>query len=133
MIRRPPRSTRTDTLCPYTTLFRSHEYPCAARQGEQLLDRLVQRARVAAREIATGSAVVGHEQRVADERRITDDIGHAGRGVARGMDGARLDVADLEGIPLVEQVVDRAAIGRNAGNGVGQLADEILPTGRAGV
>src|SRR3546814_2401125 len=24
MIRRPPRSTRTDTLCPYTTLFRSN-------------------------------------------------------------------------------------------------------------
>src|SRR3546814_1863477 len=23
MLRRPPRSTRTDTLCPYTTLFRS--------------------------------------------------------------------------------------------------------------
>src|SRR3546814_2661089 len=23
MIRRPPKSTRTDTLCPYTTLFRS--------------------------------------------------------------------------------------------------------------
>src|SRR3546814_4257947 len=28
MIRRPPRSTRTDTLFPYTTLFRSE---CAAR------------------------------------------------------------------------------------------------------
>src|SRR3546814_768127 len=29
MIRRPPRSTRTDTLCPYTTLFRSrgHQHP----------------------------------------------------------------------------------------------------------
>src|SRR3546814_11639969 len=25
MIRRPPRSTRTDTLVPYTTLFRAHE------------------------------------------------------------------------------------------------------------
>src|SRR3546814_7818608 len=25
MIRRPPRSTRTDTLCPYTPLFRSHD------------------------------------------------------------------------------------------------------------
>src|SRR3546814_2867968 len=25
MTRRPPRSTRTDTLFPYTTLFRSHE------------------------------------------------------------------------------------------------------------
>src|SRR3546814_3639724 len=29
MIRRPPRSTRTDTLFPYTTLFRSHRRePC---------------------------------------------------------------------------------------------------------
>src|SRR3546814_19761361 len=26
MIRRPPRSTRTDTLFPYTTLFRSADY-----------------------------------------------------------------------------------------------------------
>src|SRR3546814_16693963 len=26
MIRRPPRSTRTDTLFPYTTLFRSRTY-----------------------------------------------------------------------------------------------------------
>src|SRR3546814_13988048 len=30
MIRRPPRSTRTDTLFPYTTLFRS---PAAAGEG----------------------------------------------------------------------------------------------------
>src|SRR3546814_10312344 len=30
MIRRPPRSTRTDTLSPYTTLFRSG-YPPVAR------------------------------------------------------------------------------------------------------
>src|SRR3546814_14266230 len=27
MIRRPPRSTRTDTLFPYTTLFRSYRRP----------------------------------------------------------------------------------------------------------
>src|SRR3546814_9269106 len=27
MIRRPPRSTRTDTLFPYTTLFRSNNFP----------------------------------------------------------------------------------------------------------
>src|SRR3546814_6802640 len=36
MIRRPPRSTRTDTLFPYTTLFRSlgrqQPFPDAARQ-----------------------------------------------------------------------------------------------------
>src|SRR3546814_4035114 len=28
MIRRPPRSTRTDTLFPYTTLFRAHQSKC---------------------------------------------------------------------------------------------------------
>src|SRR3546814_5472625 len=33
MIRRPPRSTRTDTLFPYTTLFRSH--PCLAAERAQ--------------------------------------------------------------------------------------------------
>src|SRR3546814_18238130 len=41
MIRRPPRSTRTDTLFPYTTLFRSNgraHRPCASertRRGRQ--------------------------------------------------------------------------------------------------
>src|SRR3546814_3192116 len=30
MIRRPPRSTRTDTLFPYTTLFRSQDDPAPA-------------------------------------------------------------------------------------------------------
>src|SRR3546814_11406861 len=32
MIRRPPRSTRTDTLFPYTTLFRSNNMVNAARE-----------------------------------------------------------------------------------------------------
>src|SRR3546814_10411835 len=31
MMRRPPRSTRTDTLFPYTTLFRSMDEPFSAR------------------------------------------------------------------------------------------------------
>src|SRR3546814_9271966 len=35
MIRRPPRSTRTDTLFPYTTLFRSIEHVEAAARGAQ--------------------------------------------------------------------------------------------------
>src|SRR3546814_7871919 len=33
MIRRPPRSTRTDTLFPYTTLFRSQFAPAKGRIG----------------------------------------------------------------------------------------------------
>src|SRR3546814_18480176 len=35
MIRRPPRSTRTDTLFPYTTLFRSHLF-CSAFRAPHL-------------------------------------------------------------------------------------------------
>src|SRR3546814_7934209 len=43
MIRRPPRSTRTDTLFPYTTLFRSedmwfpHFTQCLAETGAEIL------------------------------------------------------------------------------------------------
>src|SRR3546814_10482608 len=33
MIRRPPRSTRTDTLFPYTTLFRSASQPLRTAPG----------------------------------------------------------------------------------------------------
>src|SRR3546814_10395975 len=48
MIRRPPRSTRTDTLFPYTTLFRSpapdrarlrQEFPCPRTARRNLVDR----------------------------------------------------------------------------------------------
>src|SRR3546814_9411120 len=37
MIRRPPRSTRTDTLFPYTTLFRSHATAVIRLTGRQIL------------------------------------------------------------------------------------------------
>src|SRR3546814_16152931 len=48
IIRRPPRSTRTDTLFPYTTLFRSLRPPQGRRQAWRLgkhlpLDRIVVR------------------------------------------------------------------------------------------
>src|SRR3546814_5453262 len=35
MIRRPPRSTRTDTLFPYSTLFRSGGYGARGRSAEE--------------------------------------------------------------------------------------------------
>src|SRR3546814_4404867 len=41
MIRRPPRSTRTDTLFPYTTLFRSLGAPNAGKSS--LLNALARR------------------------------------------------------------------------------------------
>src|SRR3546814_2451818 len=42
MLRRPPRSTRTDTLFPYTTLFRSRRAGDALRHdGEEILVRVL--------------------------------------------------------------------------------------------
>src|SRR3546814_2535989 len=60
MIRRPPRSTRTDTLFPYTTLFRSQPGPRPAgrraqhrlRVGRLGAQRLRPRRRPAARQPA---------------------------------------------------------------------------------
>src|SRR3546814_9218677 len=37
MLRRPPRSTRTDTLFPYTTLFRSPALALAAQDLQELI------------------------------------------------------------------------------------------------
>src|SRR3546814_5044509 len=39
MIRRPPRSTRTDTLFPYTTLFRSRPWRVEARVADGMQSR----------------------------------------------------------------------------------------------
>src|SRR3546814_10338285 len=54
-IRRPPRSTRTDTLFPYTTLFRS----CAAPQAH-VLDREAQWDRARA-DLAEHAISIGEE------------------------------------------------------------------------
>src|SRR3546814_10413477 len=40
MIRRPPRSTRTDTLFPYTTLFRSNDAASVRRTGEWTMGKI---------------------------------------------------------------------------------------------
>src|SRR3546814_11300152 len=45
MIRRPPRSTRTDTLFPYTTLFRSI---IALRGGDELMAAVFRKCPMAA-------------------------------------------------------------------------------------
>src|SRR3546814_12360465 len=45
MIRRPPRSTRTDTLFPYTTLFRSPRHPQKLFQSARKVTKVTLRPR----------------------------------------------------------------------------------------
>src|SRR3546814_5820324 len=56
MIRRPPRSTRTDTLFPYTTLFRSHQRHRVVAVGRVARDRR-------AADVDVGAAAVAGEHR----------------------------------------------------------------------
>src|SRR3546814_5080150 len=103
MIRRPPRSTRTDTLFPYTTLFRSVVFrrvqdahgareivarPCALgivvlrpRGGQQ--DILID---LAILEIADRFTVAGGQHRIGTRRRIIGKRGVFSRG-GRGKAG----------------------------------------------
>src|SRR3546814_7912197 len=69
MIRRPPRSTRTDTLCPYTTLFRSGGCTAGRDLLECILNRIVVVAIAAVVAIASGLGLLqyvgGAEDRAA--------------------------------------------------------------------
>src|SRR3546814_1619283 len=67
MIRRPPRSTRTDTLFPYTTLFRSNKLCLAGVSALALLTSTP----VLAQDLAPadeGEAIVVTGQRAQQER-----------------------------------------------------------------
>src|SRR3546814_13302110 len=106
MIRRPPRSTRTDTLFPYTTLFRSH--PPARRRGAQgravggdrdrHVDRLdADRGAGAARDRDDGRGDAARA-RAADRRLEGEAARRAARGDRKsGVEGKRVFVRDSPG------------------------------------
>src|SRR3546814_4278440 len=54
MIRRPPRSTRTDTLFPYTTLFRSPKIKIEVVCDDDLAPRVIEAVQAAANSGAIG-------------------------------------------------------------------------------
>src|SRR3546814_16364091 len=106
MIRRPPRSTRTDTLFPYTTLFLSPDPPEAGlHQG--LGRRPDERA-------GAGSAVQIPRQRPGprrdrrlypdlarqDSRAIAARLSHLGEGQCRGEAADRKSVGEGKGVSV---------------------------------
>src|SRR3546814_14191288 len=86
MMRRPPRSTRTDTLCPYTTLFRS----AAASLERPELDSRARSRR----------AKIGRVQWIADQERDQRglprfQIFDGGTGRAAGADYRDLGILEV--------------------------------------
>src|SRR3546814_20116746 len=97
MIRRPPRSTRTDTLFPYTTLFRSRQQGCLDDASCAVLrpvaGRCDHRGPGAGRTVAFGRRRLQHRRiRLGDDDR--DLFGPVLREVGQRQ-------LDLEGAPAV--------------------------------
>src|SRR3546814_8158939 len=87
MIRRPPRSTRTDTLFPYTTLFRSHAglvvLHLADRRQLAVADQaegVAHRARAEQRQLDVARSLPApHAQRLAEVLALVGQLRVAGR------------------------------------------------------
>src|SRR3546814_12798708 len=91
MIRRPPRSTRTDTLFPYTTLFRSHGLrDCLYSYAVRVLRSNTHRRRDQRRYLSSGGS--NHERINQQTQTTTCDVHH----VVRDHDGAWLPWRCLE-------------------------------------
>src|SRR3546814_3634812 len=90
MIRRPPRSTRTDTLFPYTTLFRS---------AHRAFGRLGQRDAVI--------CVADRSAKATDFRSHTRCDGKAGGVVASGVDALRSEehTSELQSLMRISYAV----------------------------
>ena len=70
----------------------------------------VELARVAAGEIGARGAVVGHEQRVADEDRVADPVGDAAGVWPGDVDHLGLQPADAKRSPSREEPVELRAV-----------------------
>src|SRR3546814_19248419 len=115
MIRRPPRSTRTDTLFPYTTLFRS------VRLG-------IAREQQAARRVAV-EPMHGKRPALEAEAQAVEMILQAEGAIARRVDRQAVRLVDDEGLAIEEQ--DK--VGQEHRRAIGEaaiLATRILPARR---
>src|SRR3546814_20644532 len=78
MIRCPPRSTRTDTLYPYTTLFLSIAVAAAAERHQQAPRRMRPRGLQHRLQRIGGMGVIDEDGRaIAPRRRLLHAAGHA--------------------------------------------------------
>src|SRR3546814_20872839 len=107
MIRRPPRSTRTDTLFPYTTLFRSHQL--------RLRGNCIHRT------------PGGHSEHPGPEQREEDALGECDLR-ACGLGPSQGEQAD-EGDGPVPEEIERVRLQRLAARK--EAADQLYEIGRA--
>src|SRR3546814_5843270 len=97
MIRRPPRSTRADTLVPYTTLCRSRIPPIVAGADDREEMRALYRA--------TGAAAFGLALRVLHRRGAAEDVVREGCRRARAAQRSEEHTSELQSLMRISYAV----------------------------
>src|SRR3546814_11990583 len=116
MIRRPPRSTRTDTLFPYTTLFRSpvrRDHQQGPRPRQALPERAPDLGEAVALQRVHRAAVADEHRRHAVAGPLVAHVGSsmAGRAVEDRPAGPRLPAGRL---PIFARFATHSQPGREA-------------------
>src|SRR3546814_10570604 len=96
MLRRPPRSTRTDTLFPYTTLFRSSLMPALHHQRVGKIETRLRRFRIERQRIAiaTFRLVQSAERPIGDAETVLNvRVARPDRGCALQNSGSLFRIA----------------------------------------
>src|SRR3546814_6611006 len=125
MPRRPPSSTRTYTLFPYTTLFRSHADQIDA-------DLVVAVQRLCQLELGADTIGAGHQHRLPvaagkiEQGAKTTEAAHHFR--AQGAFDQRLDALDegVAGIDIDPGITVGQRCWRAHGRGCGEVAERLL-------
>src|SRR3546814_4250412 len=140
MIRRPPRSTRTDTLFPYTTLFRSFGHRLDDRLRNEVGDKLLEREiacrddprRIACRQLEREARAWLEQMNHDEPDRERDD-----RGADKPAHRLRADPADRGGVfhlrePRDERREDKRRADHldKAPEEVGEAGEDICDFGR---
>src|SRR3546814_9285042 len=130
MIRRPPRSTRTDTLFPYTTLFRSHPKACASPTRTHIRAMHVSRGGPVIKNAAIMTALKTSESGDTTDRSRTDREA-AGRVLRLAAEGLQKLAESLDGSFRAALDILEAATGRIIVTGMGKsghVARKIVAT-----
>src|SRR3546814_18303065 len=110
MMRRPPRSTRTDTLFPYTTLFRSTDDIVGIERG-QTADQILQFPHIARPAVATDALHrFGCDRfgRQALRSRLVEEVAHQIGDILAAL--AQWRQAQRHDIQAIEQILAKQAL-----------------------
>ncbi len=113
-------------LAPAGPIVVAHKQAHAVGQLQDPLDRAVEHAGIAAREVGTCRSTVRHEECVADECGIADDVGHTRRRVTWRENRKGLQITDRICVAIFEKAIKLAAVALELRSFVKNFPENVL-------